>query len=575
MKIVLLTIIGWSSALRFNEVQPGVGLDVQEGRRRRRKGVGFYDSSNVEYIVKFPGVRTTTALAVAAYKVKLAEDIGALVFDELKSTAGVTETALSVNTHMKNFLKVTDWTLSTALLETKTPHFTDIITWPENPGWKTITPVSPNVFDNLFKRVEFTTLLQTKLRAESVDAIYLAYGVTGATAECVERTVSTSSLTGTFKVRVTVSDPAGGVLKPLFPSFASEVAATKVEDEGNPQAFLTEAKKALAGAFGVNTDYLSVERSDYMEEMCSTQIMFNFPTTSDVLTLQTAANALAEAAIVDRKFHEVFTKAAATVLEVDAEKITMNTFTHHTTLGTGAGVNGQTARNIAMQLRYATPCTGVTGGNIPFWYDEEASRVYTEIGADDTAHKLIAQQIFDEARKSSPFLVTFKDKAADDAYIKICNENAKGSTAANKRYISLPATTLANDNLLALVNEAAGSAGVADKVYQDGKGLKATAPDEHDMNAKWNVLPNTVGTAPQSDNAEYRIKYVISIKNAIDSGAAALVKSYVAMADASADDTDAFSVKVKDSMAASKSLLGLGCTVTNVWMRSEATSTTF
>jgi len=575
------------SGLRFNEVVSSIEDDATTlagRRRRRRKGISSYDSSNVEYIVTYAGSRTSTASKVTAYTNKLAEDIAVVVLANLQLTAGVAETSAKVIKDIKDNLKISDWTPSSALLQTTAGTFTDFVTWPENPGWKTTSKVSDSVFDSLFKTSGFSAALKAKIIAQCGTAPYTQYGVDSsntALISVVERTVSTSTLTGTFKIRLTVSNPAGGenALTPKG-SFSSEVAVTRVQDEGNAQELMYQAKSALANAFRVNLDYVSVERSDQMSHKCSTQIMFNFPTQSEVGNKVAAADLLVKAALLDRSFEKVFQQAAATVLNVDVEKITMNTFLTKSDLGGALGTGTAASRIIDMQLKYETPCTGLTGRpagggkfvageSIPKWYDEEAFRVESEIGTGNE-HLVFINKIWTEAVKSSPYSVTYT-KACEDDFKKIAGGDV---SANNPKMITLVAGALLAANLKQGITNT--RVGVDDKVYADGKGRTNTDVLGKDMNVNWGEVPNNeVGTEPWANNAEYRIKYLIAIKNAEDSKAATMIQSYVKMADDSADDTDAFSVKVKDSLAGSNRLLNLGCTVTNVWMRSEATKTIF
>jgi len=600
---LFLVVVSSVSALRFNEVHAGVESVAGEGngnevtdtegrRRRRRKGVGFYDSPNVEYIIQYPGKRVTDAVKVEAYRVKLAADVASLVLGELVLTAGVAETALKVNKDVKDNLKVSDWTLQSSLLQTGDPTFTDLVSWPENPGWKTTAPVAPSVFDSLFKTTGFTGKLQALMRVNNGDVEYTQYGVKGLTASVVERTVSTSSLIGTFKVKLVTSNPAGGptVITPVS-SFGSDYSPASAEFQGNPQSFMYEAKLALATAFNTNKDYVTIERSDYLANLCSSQIFFNFPTIQEAGNAESTALQVQLAALKDFSgFYKIFINAAATVLDVDASKITVNTFLSKTKkVAVGAGT-GATVRIIDIQLKYETPCTTLNTA-VPFWYDEEAFRVNTAIGTTSDltgTHLLMANKIWTEAKKSSPFLVKFN---ADDEVLWLANTDAKATN--NAKYITLQDVSLGLFALeqgrtgaliggAAAANAGGGAAaavgtpliyynGVADQIYRDGAGKAAATTVAQKMNAQWGSKANTVA-AP---SAEYRIKYVIAIKNAVDQNAASLIKSYVDIADKSADDDDAFSKKVKDSFAGSTQLLNLGCSVTNVWMRSESTATLF
>jgi len=568
MKGFLVCIVS-CSALRFNEVAPDV--DLVEGSRRRRRSA--YDSANVEYIIRYPGKRSTDTAKITAYQVKLVEDISSLVYGALQLTANVAETSPNVVKLVKAGMKVAPWDLASSLLQSRTEaaFFSDLVSWPENPGWKTLAPVTPSVFDSLFKTSTFTSDLQTKLRANKGLAAYTGYGVDNTRDMVVtERTVSTSTLKGTFKLRLTVSDPPGvGHGEPTLGSFATATAVTTAA-EGNALALVMQAKDALAAAFGASKDFISIERSDYLSKKCSSQIMFNFATTSEAGNLEVAADSLADAAQMDLTFQALFANAGALVLDVDADKVTVAHFMSKETnlKGTTQGI-GTSPRRFNVQLKYETPCTGLTNDK-PNAADQEAVAVNTAIGSgavNNDAHLAIVQKIYDEVRKSVPHNVVF-GKTAGATFDAAA---AGGKSSLNPKQITMPVFTMVADNL----KLGTGDGGNTGRIYTGAKGKYNTEEATTDMNEVWGEVANDVGAVPQNKNADYRVKYEIRIKNAINSKAAKIIGEYTAMAVASGKDTDAFSVKVKDSLAGALSLLEIGCTVTNVWMRSEDTETIF
>jgi len=581
-----------ASALRFNEVpiekDPEVVLSVEGisdelgGRRRRRRKSdddGFYDSSQVEYIVQFPGVRTTNAAHKLAFTDQIAKDVGSQCFSKLQTTSDVAETEVNVQKLIKANLKITDWAVksnSAALLQVGAASFNDLISFPENPGWN-LSPgskINPSVFDALWKTTAFKDLVDAKITASrdngapAIKLIFSNYGVAAGDIVITERTTSTSTLKGLMEIAVTVSNPPGVMQAiPVKGSLTVDFTPVAVGDVGNALAFATQIDEALTVAYGVSKDYVTVERVDIIDKEICTQIMFKIDTKSENANADAEAELLVEAALLDVVLQKIWSDAAATVLKVDKTRVTVTTFKMGYNKGTLNKAGDGGARPIDIQLTYTNPRSASwppgTNPAVPDAFEEEATKVRAAIGTSATPRIAFVQKVYNEVvtklkagkKYAVPGPITAGNGVTGTGLDLVFS--AGGDAEVIKTYNMATSDCVATKHYSSLLNTA------------DGRVVVTCVAGA--MNAQFVQKGLTLEAA--SNKASYRVSYQIRIKNSVDANAATLVEQYRTNALTGRDPKKPFAVSLTKNLGEAPTLLTLGISVTETKTLSENTKT--
>lgn len=339
--------------------------DSSTGRRRRRRKSdddGAWDSSRINYIIRFDGTAASTDdVKVKAFEAAMAKVVAECAITRFQMYASLSNTETEIELLVKANIKAIPFAAASLLELHRASTFSVLVSWDENSNWATNGPVLPALWDQLFKVEEFRKDFNIKLAAAKGETGFTDYGVTGFTDDAadphaVERTYSFTQVTGTVAVVLSYSEPPGAQFGIMTSNQLDSGAAAGA---GAESIFYDALKSGLSKGMQVDVGYVEVSAKVQAAHNCVyffTVVVNAVSNSGDLADVKKTIGGECARLDADKGFKNGFVDAAAKTFKIAPSHLSITKVFCADPTGTEFWTD---KHEVQVSFKYEAPCQAI------------------------------------------------------------------------------------------------------------------------------------------------------------------------------------------------------------------------